>query len=224
MRRTLRNALLGGWLISAIAAGWWLRGDRARTDHQDVAVARPQGQRDPAQHVETRAPDEGAARREVIDINPRAPDYDPVRLGAVLDVSARQLFEREPRMPAWAERVEVQQRSQMEALRAVFPSIEVDEVECRTATCRTTIVVDPAELEDMLEYVQMFVPVGEVVGFDLLDAGSTGDRAHVNWFGSFSPQHRDVLALQAEHERRFPGTARERDAWIARRDQRREVQ
>lgn len=159
----------------------------------------------------------------MIQTNPRSPGYDPVRLGVVLDLSVRELFEREPRVATWADRIEADERAQMESLRDVFPSIRVEEVECRTASCRTVVSVSPDEMTDMVEYVQMFVPVGEVVSFDVLDAGDGTDRAHVAWFGSFGPQYRDVAALRSEHQRRFPGLAREREHWLTRREQRHEV-
>jgi hypothetical protein len=223
MRRSLRNALLGAWLLSSIGFGWWIHdGDgRGRSKppgaHSQTSVAAPVRE-DAVIHSAV-----GSARG-VIQVNPRHADYDAVRVGVVLDLSAQQLFAGEPRVADWAERVESQERAQVESSRNVFPSIQVEEVECRTATCRTTISLTPAELDEMLQYIQMFVPLGEVVSFDILDDGAGADRAHVAWFSEFSPQYRDVDAVKAELQRRFPQRAEARDAWIAERDQRKKAQ
>jgi len=214
--------MLGGTLLAAGAAGWFCHGahplraeEPSSMRSHDVSVA--------TQEIAERTIGGDRVPEEATQINPRSPAYDPVRIGTVLDLRVRQLFEREPRAAAWADRVEADERAQMEALRDVFPSIRVEEVECRTASCRTVVSVSPADLTDMVEYVQIFVPVGEIVSFDVLDAGDGTDRAHVAWFGSFSPQYRDIAALRSEHQRRFPEMSREREEWLARREQRREV-
>ena len=153
MKPSLRHALLGGWLISAMALGWWFHAGDSRHPSQPPS-AHSHATRSSGTVQDLRSPENVEPARDVIQVNPRDPGYDPVRVGAVLDLSVRQLFTTEPRVATWADRVEAQERSQMEAIRNVFPSIQVEEVECRTATCRTTVSVTPAELDDLIQYVQ----------------------------------------------------------------------
>lgn len=153
-----------------------------------------------------------------VESNPRAPGYDPVRVGQVLDLPVSAIYEREPRDPGWAPGMESQQRTLLAAeLGNVFEGAAVDEVECRTGTCRSVVRVRAGDLDALLQYVQVFVPLGEVVSFDVLESGS--ETARVAWYLSFGPRFRDLTAL-AEHVRGTkPDFEKARARWIEQRRQ-----
>ena len=72
-----------------------------------------------------------------MELRPGYPGYDPIRIGAVLSQGA--IFAQEPRVAAWAERIEkVLHRDIPADLSRIVPGFELAGIECRTTICRVS--------------------------------------------------------------------------------------
>lgn len=206
-------AATAAFLFSA-AAGWHLGPGRHRraaatSSAPDThAHHEPPDADAPTAHGER---DRAAGGR--LETNPRAPGYDAIRVGQVMDLPVTALFDREPRDATWASTMEADQRATIEqVLHEAFADASIDELECRTATCRVGVSVAAADLEAMVDLLQVYVPIGEVLSYTVLDDGP--ERAHVQWNMAFGPQRRTLAALTEHVRRTNPTLERRRRQWI----------
>lgn len=156
-------------LVAGIATAWWW--DSNGGGH---AVAKHGGQGSAASPAASENVEPGRATRAIrirrvrseaaVTTDPRAPDYDPVKLASVLEWPAPEVFAAEPRNEPWARPFESQLEAMVaESLAVDLPSATVTEVECRTASCRLSVSVD-AELADAAHaYLQTMTPLGTLV-------------------------------------------------------------
>lgn len=93
--------------------------------------------------------------------------YDAMKLVTVLNWRIVKVFEAEQRNPQWADSMESVLRAKFEhALTEHFPRSKVSKVECKAASCQTSVSV-PAEYGELIgEYIQGFVPPGDVFSVD----------------------------------------------------------
>ncbi len=214
IRRRWKAISFGALFVVAAAAGWSWRTTRS---HAGETIRLPISTREGASVHAPSAPssEDATPRARWIESNPRAAGYDAVRVGQVMDLSVADVYEREPREANWASRMEAEQRETLgQAFSELFTNAQVDEVDCRTATCRTVVSVAPGDLEPMLEFVQVFAPIGQVMSFEVLDRGPV--VAHVAWFVAFGPEFSTLRSLQTRILETEPKFEERRAAWIER--------
>jgi hypothetical protein len=93
-----------------------------------------------------------------VQTDPTAADYDPVAVRRVLQTPARQIFEAEPRLPAWAGPMETTILEGATAdVTAKVPAAKVTSVECRTATCAIQVSTPPDQADATFAALQTTV-------------------------------------------------------------------
>lgn len=98
---------------------------------------------------------------KVAQDDPRAADYDALRLSQMVSVSSFEVFEREPRNDPWASGMEqVLDEILVDALAADFEGAEVASVECRTQSCMVSLAVDDARAGSLYGYAQAYLLLG----------------------------------------------------------------
>ncbi len=137
-------ALLLLFASAGVAAGLWTRSRRA----VPVAAGPDTNRREPglretlprgSAHAPSTPPHFLAAERgaPAIETRPGRPGYDPTRFAALL--SARQMFQREPRAAHWADTMEARLRAPIERdLAAVLPGAKFDAIDCKTSVCKVS--------------------------------------------------------------------------------------
>lgn len=149
MRRHTRARLLAvaaGGLVGAAAAAL-LAGSVPASSREEGSDAV-----DPPRRTTTRAtpPAVAASRRSARGrpsiLTPGSADYDPFTAARVFDLDTFELFEEEPRDPAFADRRE---RFLLDTLGGVLrrqvEGLALDGLECRATACRVRVVVPEAE-------------------------------------------------------------------------------
>jgi hypothetical protein len=166
--------------VGAAALGWCLRGPRTVAE-QLTARRMAAGQAgSPGTMPATRFDDGVLAQAPTprdepnapVQLTPGAPGYDGVLAGLWLDLTAVETFEREPVDDEWARDLRPELSDLVSThLAAISARAKVAGVECRTSSCRISIDVPDDEQPAVLEYMQLFVPIGTRVSYELLDVG-----------------------------------------------------
>ena len=157
-----------------------------------------------------------------VQLTPGAPGYDGEAAATWLDLTPAQLFEREPRDPAWASAME-ESVGRLLAERAQATGLERVVVggECHTSTCRTTIEVSARDKTDALTYLSAgLAPLGSTRSYDVV--GTTDGQVEVELTYIFAARIRAVDDYQRWFAGKQVALADElrawRERWLARRE------
>jgi hypothetical protein len=140
--------------------------------------------------------DRGGADDVLATTDPQSANYDPARLATGLGLRASDIFNKEPRAAAFADRRErALQEEIQDRLRDLDPFDADIAVECRTSSCELTVSgPDGGNLNDALQMIELHTLGAEAaeIGFGPPAAGRRGLRATL----LFSPALRDHKAFE----------------------------
>jgi len=99
-----------------------------------------------------------------VTTDPRSPDYDPVKLSRLTNMSLGTAFDKEPRDPLWAPAREQMLKETNEAdLASVHASARLLNVECKSATCKLVFVGKSLEESRWGSIIMQYTAAGNAI-------------------------------------------------------------
>ena len=147
---------------------------------------------------------QAAAASPPVQNDPRAPDYDPVRL-VQIGAPLQEILAAEPRLEAWAKpREAFLQRQVTGDLASLVPEGKLESVTCRTSTCTLTALV-PAEKLNAGMFALQLSQLGDLIstGSRMLPDGMAAVELHALFSPGSRPERDYQRDYQADRQRRL---------------------